>query len=142
MGYQVYWEGGRWCGYGVPAYCDFPGCDQEIDRGVSYKCEREWGYRYFDSDTGEELFEDEIYDPTRDVIEQEYQYYTDCGGFFCGTHESHSDHDMFMEHPPEHPVWLRHILTNATWREWRRENPSLVKRYRQELRKHNDSDQG
>ncbi|MBV7475351.1 hypothetical protein [Pseudoxanthomonas sp. PXM05] len=28
-------------GYGVPAYCDHPGCREEIDRGLGYKCEEE-----------------------------------------------------------------------------------------------------
>ena len=37
MGYQVYWANGRWQGYGVPAYCDYPGCKEEIDRGIGYK---------------------------------------------------------------------------------------------------------
>ena len=36
MGYQVYWSNGRWQGYGVPAYCDYPGCKEEIDRGMGY----------------------------------------------------------------------------------------------------------
>ncbi len=37
MGYQVYWENGRWQGYGVPAYCDHVGCFEEIDRGIAYQ---------------------------------------------------------------------------------------------------------
>lgn len=36
MGYQVYWVNNRWQGYGVPAYCDYPGCKEEIDRGMGY----------------------------------------------------------------------------------------------------------
>lgn len=28
-------------GYGVPAFCDHPGCNEEIDRGLGYKCEEE-----------------------------------------------------------------------------------------------------
>lgn len=36
MGYQVYWANGRWQGYGVPAYCDYPGCEEIIDRGMGY----------------------------------------------------------------------------------------------------------
>lgn len=36
MGYSVYWHNGRWQGYGVPAYCDYPGCNKEIDRGMGY----------------------------------------------------------------------------------------------------------
>lgn len=36
MGYSVYWNNGRWQGYGVPAYCDYPGCKEKIDRGMGY----------------------------------------------------------------------------------------------------------
>ena len=38
MGYGVYEREGRWCGYGVPATCDFPGCGASIDRGLAYLC--------------------------------------------------------------------------------------------------------
>lgn len=31
----------RWVGYGVPAFCDHPGCNAEIDRGLGFKCEEE-----------------------------------------------------------------------------------------------------
>jgi len=33
MGYQIYQVGKRWGGYGVPAVCEHPDCDKEIDRG-------------------------------------------------------------------------------------------------------------
>lgn len=39
IGYDVKWK--RDIGYGVPAYCDHPGCDVEIDRGLGWKCENE-----------------------------------------------------------------------------------------------------
>ena len=35
MGWSLGYDG-RWkrdIGYGVPAVCDFPGCNEEIDRG-------------------------------------------------------------------------------------------------------------
>lgn len=28
-------------GYGVPAFCDHPGCGEEINRGLGYRCEDE-----------------------------------------------------------------------------------------------------
>lgn len=37
MGYSVYWANGRWQGYGVPAYCDYPGCQEVINRGMGYQ---------------------------------------------------------------------------------------------------------
>lgn len=39
IGYDDRWH--RDIGYGVPAYCDHPGCDAEIDRGMGWKCEGE-----------------------------------------------------------------------------------------------------
>ncbi|MRG98823.1 hypothetical protein GIY21_00790 [Xanthomonas sontii] len=37
IGYDEQWQ--RDIGYGVPAYCDHPGCDAEIDRGLGHICE-------------------------------------------------------------------------------------------------------
>ena len=34
MGYSVYWANGRWQGYGVIAYCDYPKCKEIINRGM------------------------------------------------------------------------------------------------------------
>lgn len=39
IGYDNKWK--RDIGYGVPAYCDHQGCDEEIDRGLGFKCEVE-----------------------------------------------------------------------------------------------------
>jgi hypothetical protein len=36
VGYDENWK--RYIGYGVPAYCDHPKCNKEIDRGLSYVC--------------------------------------------------------------------------------------------------------
>lgn len=50
MGYSIGWDSRwkRYIGYGVPAYCDQPGCDEEIDRGMGWQCEiEECGCRKF-----------------------------------------------------------------------------------------------
>lgn len=36
VGYDPNWQ--RDIGYGVPAVCDHPGCDKEIDRGLGFVC--------------------------------------------------------------------------------------------------------
>jgi len=36
IGFDEYWQ--RDIGYGVTAHCDHPGCEQKIDRGLSYVC--------------------------------------------------------------------------------------------------------
>jgi len=40
MGWQIAfdWNWGRDIGYGVPAECDYPGCQAKIDRGLSWVC--------------------------------------------------------------------------------------------------------
>lgn len=47
---------GRPIGYGVDATCDYPGCEEEIDRGLAHVCGRMHG-----GDNG-------------------------CGGYFCHKH--------------------------------------------------------
>lgn len=54
---------GREIGYGVDATCDWPGCDEKIDRGVAYCCGGIDGIQNGGMD-------DESY----------------CGDFFCGKH--------------------------------------------------------
>ena len=38
MGYAVYEVGERDAGYGVPATCDHPDCNERIDRGLAHIC--------------------------------------------------------------------------------------------------------
>lgn len=54
---------GRDIGYGVVAACDYPGCEVEIDRGLSYVC-------------------GESHDPWR----------WGCGGYFCEDHRNQDVH--------------------------------------------------
>ena len=124
MGYQVYQVGDRWGGYGVPAICEHPDCNEEIDRGMPYAC-------------GEEPF-------------SEYG----CDRYFCGKHKEMVGYNAFGEkckhekdcdcefkeycescakgidsfpYKPEHPKWLKHLLKDKSWAEWRKNNPQKVK---------------
>ncbi len=54
---------GRPVGYGVVAKCDFPGCEEMIDRGLAYLC-------------------GEMHDPTE----------WGCGKYFCGKHREQAVH--------------------------------------------------
>lgn len=59
---------GREIGYGVPATCDHPGCDKEIDRGLAYCCGgMHGGQGYYDEDL---------------------QTWFGCGRYFCAEHLS------------------------------------------------------
>ena len=111
MGYGVYEQDGRWCGYGVPAECDWPSCEKQIDRGVAYKCEEHVWYEGDDDEEGVECVED------------------GCGLFFCENHlwlRDGDEHD-FVVPKGESDEWMAHMLTDESWEQWRRENPERVK---------------
>jgi hypothetical protein len=101
-------------GYGVPALCDQPDCDKQIDRGLSYVC----GMINTDGeDRG-------------------------CGLHFCKDHLGYSPKygqlcDRCyprMRKPfvrkPDLPEWSQHKnkLTDESWAQWRAENPDEVAR--------------
>jgi hypothetical protein len=104
LGYDDKWK--RWIGYGVPAYCDFPGCDKKIDRGLSHVC----GGEPYGGEKG-------------------------CGLYFCSEHLEFShlctacedEKEMYLP-KPEHPEWIQHLLTHKSWQLWRKENPEEVKK--------------
>jgi hypothetical protein len=106
IGYDEHWK--RDIGYGVPATCDHPGCVELIDRGLSYVC----GGAPYGGERG-------------------------CGLYFCSKH-------LFMsarlpqlcarckrnrqpfDLTPDVPEWMRHKLTDPSWRQWRKENKQAV----------------
>jgi len=107
VGYDSYWE--RDVGYGVPAFCDYPDCKAEIDRGLSYVC------------CDSEPYGGEI----------------GCGRYFCPKHEMPQwgkDDVMFCGHSgmnadyysADHPDWIKHKLSDESWQQWRDENKELV----------------
>ena len=117
MGYQVYEVGGdRWGGYGVPAICEHPDCNEEIDRGMAHAC-------------GGEPFSE----------------YGGCDRYFCGKHlvwhcfntgnkereckevcERCNKYKEPFPYKPETQKWIDHLLTDESWAEWRKENPRKV----------------
>ena len=109
IGYDPDWK--RDIGYGVPAICDHPDCDEEIDRGLSYVC----GGEPYGGDVG-------------------------CGLFCCATHLYHTT-DVSTQRcerccegkepfEPKSDVaeWIQHKLTDSSWQQWRDKNPHEVER--------------
>lgn len=114
MGYAVYKVGKRWGGYGVPAICEYPDCNEEIDRGISYAC-------------GGEPFSEH-----------------GCDRYFCGKHRNYhcfnsgngrecvevcarcNKYKQPFPYKLEHPTWIKHLLTDDSWKEWREKNPKEV----------------
>ena len=103
MGYAVYWMNNRFQGYGVPAYCDCPGCQEKIDRGL--------GYQHEEEDRG-------AYAPSV---------------FVCNNHQTTPIDEIDVDCSREHPEWLKHVLTDDSWKQWREENPERVKMYQLSL---------
>ena len=105
-GYDENWQ--RDIGYGVPAYCDHPECNKEIDRGLSHVC----GGEPYGGDKG-------------------------CGLFFCGEHLClHAKLPQLCERcnkkrQPFAPTldshtWVKHKLIHESWGAWRSVNPKEV----------------
>lgn len=107
IGYDSHWQ--RDIGYGVPAFCDHPGCDAEIDRGLAHVC----GGDPYGGDRG-------------------------CGLYFCGSHLSADAkykqvcnrclryRRPYKRMAPEHPRWIDHKLTDESWKAWRDDHPVEV----------------
>lgn len=111
LGFDPNWK--RDVGYGVPAICDHPGCDKEIDRGLGYVC----GGEPYGGDHG-------------------------CGLHFCGAHLQHRQprgEDRYYQNckrcmtyrlpykpKPDTAEWNNHKLTDPSWASWRAENPDEV----------------
>ncbi len=102
IGYDDNWK--RDIGYGVPAYCDHPKCNKEIDRGLSYVC---GGGPYGESIDGEGR--------------------NGCGLYFCEEHgggqlcpRCTAYKPAYKHIKPEHPKWLQHKMTDSSWAQWRK----------------------
>ncbi len=130
MGYQVYRVGKRYGGYGVPATCEYPKCKKEIDRGVSYACGgepfSELGCdRYFCSDHVQWY----SHDPeTGEKCEHE----EDCDCESVDVCERCANGKAPFPYKKEHSTWIKHLLTDSSWAEWRKGHPIEVKN----LKKH------
>jgi hypothetical protein len=103
LGYDDNWK--RDIGYGVPAYCDAPGCNEEINRGLGFVC----GGGPYGGEKG-------------------------CGLFFCSKHQLDgyqrcsrcNRYRQPYKPKPDHPRWINWKLTDESWQKWREENPEEV----------------
>lgn len=120
MGYEIGYDSrfDRFVGYGVIAHCDHPGCKRVIDRGLAYVC----GQNLYGGDEG-------------------------CGLHFCEKHlyKGRENNNFICERcikkqkhfklKPEHKDWIKHLLKDDSWKEWRDENPKKVLKYKRRLLK-------
>jgi hypothetical protein len=113
IGYDNDWK--RDIGYGVPAFCDHPDCQEVIDRGLSYVC----GGEPYGGERG-------------------------CGLYFCEKHRLYHDRlpclcercskrkSPFVP-KPDHPDWIRHKLLDESWADWREGHPAEVEKMKVSL---------
>ncbi len=103
VGYDDHWK--RDIGYGVPALCDHPDCNEEIDRGLGWVC----GGQPYGGEHG-------------------------CGLFFCSTHqvglhqncERCDNQQPPFEAKPDLPEWINHKMTDPSWQIWRDEQATKM----------------
>jgi len=106
LGYDPKWE--RDIGYGVPAMCDHPGCEKEIDRGLAYVC----GAEPYGGDDG-------------------------CGLFFCSEHlfvgghcgqlcERCMDGREPFDPKPDIEKWTQWKMTDPSWEQWRKDQERRI----------------
>lgn len=126
MGYQVYKVGPRFGGYGVPAICEQPECNEEIDRGVSfacggepfsehgcdrYFCGKHFHYTYFKPDGSK------------------CKHRKDCDCETVNVCERCRDNKAPFPYKLETKEWMKHVLKDASWKEWRKNSPETVKEF-------------
>lgn len=126
MGYQVYEVGDRWGGYGVPSICEHPRCKEEIDRGMAYACGGEpFSERGCDRYFCEKHREYNSFDENGDKNHCEHTGECDCESVeLC---ERCTKGKEPFPYKPEHPTWVKHLLTDKSWAKWRKNNPEKVK---------------
>lgn len=135
MGYAIYKVGPRWGGYGVPCYCEYPSCKKKIDRGMSYACGgepfSEFGCdRYFCGDHKSLVFFKQNGDEglcDHDDKEEE------CNCAMVEVCEMCEAGGSPFPYKPEHPTWIKWILKDKSWAEWREKNPEEVERMKKTL---------
>jgi hypothetical protein len=137
MGWS-YGHDGRWnrdIGYGVPAICDHPDCNEEIDRGLSYVCGSEpYGgddgcglyfcssHLFYDFGPEDNDLTDFTYDDDEESIEDsDSDDLRDCQLCQACLHFAEP-----FKPTPDVPEWLEWKLTDESWQQWRDENPEQV----------------
>jgi len=106
IGYDSHWN--RDIGYGVPAVCDHPRCNTQIDRGLAYVC----GSEPYGGEHG-------------------------CGLYFCDLHRSYWRQGSAVcakcvryrapyKAKPDTLIWVIWKLEDESWAQWRAQHPSDV----------------
>lgn len=117
----------RHIGYGVPAICDHPGCDEQIDRGLEHRCgdlhEEHGCALYF---CGYHLYY---------VFDDEGDDHPDYTGSYCERCCDLTRDDVPYAEPyeptPDTVEWASHVLNDESWAQFREEEPEWTARYKE-----------
>jgi len=115
MGYACYERNGRDQDYGVPAKCDHPGCDADIDRGIAYACGGEPTENCGLFFCGKHLSHRIINEDTPD------EEWTPALCERC-----HDEDAAPFDPSPDTQEWIDHKMIDPTWDLWRSENPEFI----------------
>lgn len=116
-GFDSKWQ--RDIGYGVPAFCDHPGCEKEIDRGLYYVC---CGQQPYGGEHGCGLYfcdDHQFFFENEEDEEDERNGVTMCERCLGGQEPFEPSGDT--------AEWIVHKLTDPSWEAWRTDNPDEVK---------------
>lgn len=120
IGYDSSWN--RDIGYGVPAWCDHPDCNAEIDRGLSYVC----GGDPYGGDHGCGLYFCENHlnyaytvDDKDDLLDEDGKMLPHMCEHCVRNHQHPDDEPGCFQAKDDHPEWIRHKLTDESWAPWR-----------------------
>lgn len=106
IGYDRRWK--RDVGYGVPATCDYPGCNAEINRGLAYVC----GGEPYGGEHGCGLYFCDAHQLIAGDRRNNVQLCSRCYGGRGGPYKP----------TPDTPEWIHHKLTDESWKRWRETN--------------------
>lgn len=126
MWYAVYSVWDRFWWYGVPAICEHPDCNKEIDRWMSYACwwepfSEHWCDRYFcEKHLGSKYIKEDW---------SECNCEDDCKCESVDLCERCRDNKDPFPYKPEHKRWIKHILKDESWEERRNDNPKKIKEF-------------
>lgn len=133
MGWSIGYDStfDRFIGYAVPAKCEHPDCDEDIDRGVSYVC----GSDPYGGDHGCGLHFCEEHLWMVDVGNRTVQLCERCKANAQIDWDTVSGAEMAEPFTPKPDTleWQRWQLTDESWAKWRDENPEKVSAIRSAL---------
>jgi hypothetical protein len=133
MGYEIYKVGPRWGGYGVPAICEQPECNEKIDRGISYAC---GGEPFSDHGCDRYFCGKHLVIMYIDLVKGDFcKHKKDCDCVWTELCQRCAAGKPPFPYKPELKEWIKHLLTDHSWQEWRNENPKKVEELKKQYGK-------